>query len=168
MASAGGYWSKETDMLTGLIAFLTSNVARMLWGEVSALWKEAKDHGRELERMRLADELEAKAHARNMESVRLQAELGQREIVLKSEAAVDEIEARAWLSSVEVTGKTTGIAFIDIWNGVIRPAGATWAFVMITAHYLEWLKLDENGWMLCGAFLGLFVASRDLFKRGRG
>ena len=154
-------------MLTGLIAFLTSNVARMLWGEIVSLWTASKDHAREIERMRVTDELEAKAHARTLESVRLQAELGEKEIVLKSQAAVDEIEARAWLSAVEATGKATGIAFIDAWNGVIRPAGATWALLMVTLHYMGWITLDDNGWALCGTFLGLFVASRDLFKRGR-
>lgn len=154
-------------MLTGIIAFFTSNFARMLWGEITAFLTARQDHSQEMERMRLQDELAGREHERNMASVRLQADLGQKEIVLKAQSAVDEIEARAWLSSVGATSAATGIAWVDAWNGVIRPAGATWAILMITVNYAGYIKLDDYGWTLCGAWLGLYVASRDLFKRGK-
>lgn len=154
-------------MLTGIIAFFTSNFARMVWGEVTAWLTSRQDHSQEMERMRLADELADKEHARQIESVKLQADLGQREIVLKSQAAIAEIDEQTWRSSSESTGRTTGVKVVDIWNGVIRPAGATWALLMVTANYAGLIKLDDYGWSLCGAWLGLYVASRDLFKRGK-
>jgi len=61
-----------------------------------------------------------------------------------------------------------GIWFIDAWNGIIRPFVATWAVIMVTLHFAStgWV-LDENGWSLCGAALGIYLADRSLFKRGK-
>jgi hypothetical protein len=69
---------------------------------------------------------------------------------------------------VKGTTKTVGIWFIDAWNGVIRPFVATWAVLMISAHFAQhgWV-LDDNGWSICGAALGIYLADRSLFKRGK-
>ncbi len=154
-------------MISALISFLGGSVFRMLWGEVSTWITARQDHRHEVERMRLQGELDAAAHARNQDSIRLQAELGVQTIRVQAEADVDRIEVDGWLSAVKSTGAPTGVWLVDLWNGVIRPAVATWSVVMISGHYARWWTLDDNGWSVCGAALGIYLADRALFKRGK-
>ncbi len=86
---------------------------------------------------------------------------------MQSEADIDHIEADGWLTAVKATTTTTGVWLVDLWNGVIRPAVATWSVVMITGNYMQWWLLDDNGWSICGAALGIYIADRALFKRGK-
>jgi hypothetical protein len=155
-------------MFSALLAFLGGNVFRMLFGEVVSFLNKRQDHSFEVERMRLQGDLDSAQHARNQEAIRLQAELGVKTIRVAAEAAIGEIEAQGWLEAVRGTTKTVGIAFIDAWNGGIRPFVATWAVLMLTAHFAShgWV-LDDNGWSICGAALGIYLADRSLFKRGK-
>lgn len=154
-------------MISALISFLGGSVFRMIWGEISAWMTARQDHEHEIERMRLQGELDAAAHARNLEAIKVQADLGVREISVKAEAAIDEIEAQGWLEAVKGTTTKVGIYWVDAWNAVIRPAVATWSVLMITGHYRQWWTLDGNGWAVCGAALGIYLADRALFKRGK-
>lgn len=155
-------------MITALISFLGGSVFRMLWGEISAFLTAKQDHTFELERLKLQGELDAAQHGRNLESIRVQAELGVQTIRVQGEAALAGVEADAWLAAVKGTTATIGVAWVDAWNGIIRPTVATWSVVMITLHFAQksWL-LDDNGWALCGAALGIYLADRTLFKRGK-
>ena len=36
-----------------------------------------------------------------------------------------------------------------------------------TRHNVGWWVLDQDSWMLVGAVLGIYVADRTLFKRGK-
>ena len=155
-------------MFSALLAFLGGNVFRMLFGEVVSFLNKRQDHGFEVERMRLQGDLDSAHHARNQEAIRLQAELGVKTIQVAADAAIGQIEAEGWLEAVRGTTKTVGIWFIDAWNGVIRPFVATWAVLMLTLHFasMGWV-LDDNGWSICGAALGIYLADRSLFKRGK-
>lgn len=155
-------------MITTLLSFLGGSVFRMLWGEISSFLNKRQDHEHEVERMRLQADLDAAQHSRNLESITVQANLGVKTIQVQAEAKVDEIEADAWLTAVKGTTTITGVWLIDLWNGVIRPLVATWSIIMITLHFAQsgWL-LDDNGWGLCGAALGIYLADRALFKRGK-
>lgn len=155
-------------MLSALISFFGGSVFRMVWGEVSAWWTKRQDHLHEVERMKLQAELEQAQHARNLEAIRVQAELGVKTIQVQSQADLDKIEAGAWGTVVESTTKQTGIAFIDIWNGAIRPLLATLAIAVVVA------EIAKNGFVLTdwdrelvGAILGIYVADRSLLKRGK-
>jgi hypothetical protein len=156
-------------MLTGLISFLGGSAFRMLWGEVSNWLTERQNHKHEMERMRLQAELDAAQHERQQAAIRLQAELGIKVVQAQAEAAVDAIEAEGWLEAVKATGRSVGVAWVDAWNAVIRPAGATWSFLMLTANELAILAqpLSEGTQSVCFAFLGLFVADRALGKKGK-
>lgn len=154
-------------MLSALISFLGGSVFRMIWGELSAWMTARQDHTFELERMRLQGDLEAAQHARNLEAIKVQAELGVKVIETQAEAAIGQLEASAWLEAVKSTAVQTGIRWVDAWNAVIRPAVATWAIGMITGNYLQLWMLDENGWSVAGAALGIYLADRALFKRGK-
>lgn len=155
-------------MISALISFLGGSVFRMLWGEMSAMLTARQDHQHEIERMRLQADIEAAQHARNQEAIRLQAELGVQTIRVQGEAVAGGIEADAWASVVRGTTQQSGIWLVDLWNGIIRPFGATLCLALVVLHFYraDWV-LDEQGWALIGAFLGVYVADRALFKRGK-
>jgi hypothetical protein len=154
-------------MIALLLSFFGSSIFRVLLGEVSGWFKERQEHANQMDLMRLQEEQQAAQHARNLESVRLQAELGQKEIALKSAAAVDEIQMSAWATAVAGTTKVVGISWVDAWNAAIRPALATWATIMVSLNYAGLIALDDAGWGLCGAAIGLFLGERISLKRGK-
>lgn len=161
-------------MLTGILSFLGGSVFRMIWGEVSHFVTTWQDHKQEMERLELQGRLDGEAHSRQQEAIRLQAELGIQTIrvqgemdVAKSQALIAQTEADGWLEAVKLTGRQVGVWFVDAWNAVIRPAVATWSVAMVTLHYTQVITLDDNGWSLCGAALGIYLADRTLFKRGK-
>lgn len=155
-------------MIAALLSFLGGNVFRLMFGEVVSYFDKRQAHGQEIERMRLQGTLDAEQHERNIDSLKVQAELGVKTVQVQAEAAIGQIEADGWLEAVKGTTKTVGIKLIDAWNGIIRPFVATWAIVMISAHFAQhgWV-LDDNGWSICGAALGIYLADRSLFKRGK-
>jgi hypothetical protein len=140
----------------------------MLFGEISSWMNKKQDHLHEMDRMRLQGELDNSQFLRTQDALRLHAELGVKLVHVQAEAVVDQIEANGWLAAVKGTTQTIGIWFIDAWNGVIRPFVATWAVIMVTLHFAQtgWV-LDDNGWSICGAALGIYLADRSLFKRGK-
>lgn len=154
-------------MIAALISFLGGSVFRMLWGEVSAWLTKAQDHRHELDRMHLQAELERSQHERNMEAIRVQAELGVKTIQVQAEAAIGAIEAEGWLEAVKGTTKTVGIAWVDAWNAIIRPGVATWAVLMMTLGELGAMVLSDNTLAVTGAALGIYLADRNLMKRGK-
>lgn len=154
-------------MIMALLSFFSGGVFRMLWGEVSNWITARQDHKHELESLRLHGELDAAAHARNLEAITVQAGLGVQTIRVQAEADVDRIEADGWLAAVKGTTSATGVWLVDFLNGIIRPSVAIWSVVMITGNYARWWALDENGWSVCGAALGIYLADRALFKRGK-
>ena len=155
-------------MLATLISFFGGTAFRMLWGEVTAMWNKAQDHKHEIERMRLQAELDAAQHERNLKAIELQAALQVKVIEVAARGEVDKTEALAWMEAVRSVGAKSGIWLVDLWNGVIRPALATMCAALVVLHYYRagWV-LDEQGWSLVGAVLGIYVADRALFKRGK-
>lgn len=155
-------------MFATLLSFLGGSVFRMIWGEVSAWLTARQGHRFELQRMELQGKLDGDQHTRNQEAIRLQAELGVQTIRVQGEAQVGGIEAQAWATAVQGTVTSSGIWIVDLWNGVIRPLGATLCLGLVVLHfYRQNWALDEAGWQLIGAFLGIYVADRALYKRGK-
>lgn len=155
-------------MFGALFSFLGGSVFRMIWGEVANFVNKRQDHQYEIERLRLQSDLDAAQHARELEALKQQAELGIKTVEAKSEAAVAQAEADAFTEAMKDAFKATGIVWVDVWNGVIRPAGASIALAL-------WVgKLASQGWKmdgwdmeLAGAVLGFFYADRSLGKRGK-
>lgn len=154
-------------MITALLSFLGGNVFRMIFGEVIAYLNKKQDHAQEIDRLKLQNALDAAQHARNLEAIKTQAELGVKTIQVQSEAAIGEIEAQGWLEAVKGTSLKTGLAWVDAWNAIIRPALATWSIAMITLGEFMVVHLSENTIALAGLALGIYVADRQLFKRGK-
>ncbi len=155
-------------MLTTLLSFLGGSAFRMLWGEISAYLTKRQDQRMEIERMRLQGELDAAQHARNLEAIKVQADLGVQTIRVQAEGAVSAAEADAWREAVASIGRPTGIWIVDLWNGIIRPLVATVCVVLWVLHVARagWV-LDEQGWSILSAALGLYLADRALAKRGK-
>jgi len=155
-------------MITTLISFLGGSVFRMLWGEISAWLTKQQDQSHEIERLKLQAQIDAEQHKRNLETYKAQAEAGIKVIEQQAAAAMRGTETDAWLEAVKGTTQKVGVTWVDAWNSLIRPLVATWAIAVITIHYANagWV-LDDNGWGLCGAALGIYLADRALFKRGK-
>ncbi|HEY8606639.1 MAG TPA: hypothetical protein VIM12_05935 [Noviherbaspirillum sp.] len=154
--------------MSALISFLSGSVFRMIWGELSSAWTAYQDHKHEMERMRFQAEQDDKQHARNLEAIQVQHQLGVETIRVQGEVDLTKIDAEIFGTGVELTGKTTGFKWVDAWNSAVRAALATECMVLISLHYYrkEWV-LDAAGWELAGAALGIFVADRTLFRRGK-
>lgn len=154
-------------MITALLSFLGGNVFRMIFGEVISYLNKKQDHAQEIDRMKLQNALDAAQHERNLKAITVQAELGVKTIQVQSEAAIGEIEAQGWLEAVKGTTIKTGLAWVDAWNAIIRPALATWSIAMITLGEFAVVHLSDNTIALAGVALGIYVADRQLFKRGK-
>jgi hypothetical protein len=155
-------------IFSAVLSFLGGSAFRMIWGEVSAWMTARQEHAHELERLRLQGELDAAAHTRQLEAIKAQHDMGVELIRVQSDADLAKIDADIFGQAVALTGKLTGFALVDIWNGIIRPALATLCMALVALHFYRhnW-TLDEQGWALVGASLGIFVADRTLFKRGK-
>lgn len=154
-------------MITTLISFFGGSVFRMLWGEISTYVTAKQDHRFEIDRMTLQGTLDAAQHARNQAAIQLQADLGVKTIHVQAEADLGRLDAAAFGIGVELTGKPSGNWFIDAWNGAIRPGLATTSIALVVASEFALINMSENAWALAGSALGIYVADRTLFKRGK-
>jgi hypothetical protein len=155
-------------MFSALISFFGGSVFRMIWGEVSS-WATAKqNHDHEIERLQLQFEFEGQQHARNLESIKLQNELGVKVIQVQRDSDMDRLEGEAWTGLVDSTTKLSGITFLDVWNGAIRPLLATLAISVVIAEIVRnGFTLSDWDRELVGAILGIYVADCSLLKRGK-
>lgn len=155
-------------MLTTLFSFLGGAAFRMIWGELSAFFKARQDQAFEIERMKLQADIDDRVHINNLEAIKVQAEMGVKVVEVQGQMAVAEKEADAWFAAVRGTGAKSGIKLVDAWNGIIRPLLATECMVLWSLHlYRNNWAMDERDWLLVGAALGVFVADRSLFRRGK-
>jgi hypothetical protein len=155
-------------MFSALISFLGGSAFRLLWGEISA-WVTAKQtHKQELAMLEAQAKFAAQTHAQNLESIRVQAELGVKTIHVQKDADLARIDAGAWAEAVSAVGRQTGIKFLDIWNGSIRPLLASIAIALVVFEAAKsGFQLTDWNRELVGAILGIYVADRTLSKRGK-
>jgi hypothetical protein len=155
-------------MFTALLSFLGGSAFRAIWGEISSFVNKRQDHAQELERLRLQAKHDAEIHQRNLEALKLQHDMGVQIIRVQGEADVARVEADAWNEAVKSVGGKSGIWIVDLWNGIIRPMLATICTALVVLHFYRagW-TLDDNGWSLVGAVLGIYVADRTLYKRAK-
>lgn len=154
-------------IFSALFSFLGGTAFRMIWGELSSYFNKKLDHSFELERLSFQEKVDSATHERNLEALRVQSDLGIKEIVVQADNTIRQIETDAFLEAVKATSRKSGVKWIDGWNAVIRPAVATWSVLMITASEFALFALSENSWMVASAALGIYLADRTLFKRGK-
>lgn len=154
--------------MSAILTFLGGGAFRAIWGELSAYMTKRQEHKLEIERLRVQGELDAAQHQRQMASIQLQHQMGVETIRVQSEAATEASAAAAFQEAIARAAQPTGIAWVDAWNGCIRPAFAT------AALFLWVLCLHQQGWRpnewdlsLIGAVAGFYFADRTLRKRGK-
>lgn len=154
--------------MSALISFLGGSVFRMIWGEVSSFVTARQEHKYELARMQLQGGLDAAAHDRNMKAITVQAELGVKTIQVQRDADIGKVEVSAWSDAVSAVGRATGIKWLDIANGTVRPllAYLSIAVVVVEIAISGWILTDWDR-DLVAAILGIYVADRTLGKRGK-
>jgi hypothetical protein len=155
-------------MFSALFSFLGGAAFRMIWGEVSAWLNKRQDHKYEIERLRLEGEMDDKRHQREQDRIRLTAELGIKEIRVAGDVALEKAEADAFTEAVKGLYKSTGVKWIDAWNGSIRPTLASVAIAlwMLALYKAGWIPNDWDRELMAG-ILGLYIADRTLAKRGK-
>lgn len=155
-------------IFSAMLSFFGGSAFRMIWGEISAFLTAQQEHAHEIERLKVQGELDAAAAVRQLEAMKAQHDMGVETIRVQSDADLGKIDADTFSQAVALTGKLTGFALVDIWNGTIRPALATICMCLVVLHfYRHGWTLDDQGWALVGAALGVFLADRALFKRGK-
>jgi hypothetical protein len=156
-------------IIESLLSFLGGTAFRMIWGELSSYFTRKQEHAQELERLEANERFNSAQHARSMEAIRVQADMGIKVIEAQNHAQLEQLDAQTFLEGVKATAVITGIRLIDAWNASIRPGVATWAIVMLTLEAFALIaKMDESGTKAVAyAALGLFLADRNLAKRGK-
>lgn len=154
-------------MMATLITFLGGATVRLFLGHLFDFVTKWQDSKNELALMKLQGDLDAAQHGRNLEAIRVQAELGVKVIEAQTTAHVTQSEADAFLEAVKATSTRTGIYWIDLWNGSIRPALASIAMLLWVAKLIgAGFVLDEWDRDLIGLALGVFVGGRIHQKGG--
>lgn len=154
-------------MLTTLISFFGGTAFRLIFGSVMDFFSKKQDHDNELKMVQLQSKLDAEKHTRDMESIRLQAELGIKEIQVSGDVAEQKAMADSFIEAVKATSIKTGVLWVDAWNGIIRPSGATVSLIAwIVAMGVAGFILNERDWALISAFLGVFIGDR-IHTKGR-
>lgn len=155
-------------MFSALFSFLGGSVFRMIWGEVSNFINKKQDQAHEIERMTLQSKLDGETHTRTLENLRLQAELKVQQVTVQGEADQAVRAADAFTEAMKTAFLPIGVAWVDAWNGSIRPAAATvslclWVLALAKAGFIV------NDWdrELVGVILGFYFADRSLGKRGK-
>jgi len=148
-------------MFTALFTFLGSTVMRLALGHIFDFVTKWQDSKNELAHMQMQGQLDAAQHARNLEAIKVQADLGVKVIEAQTESHVTSAEADAFVEAVKATGQKTGIVWVDVWNGIIRPLLASVCIAL-------WIRaMGQQGWVLTewdkqlmSMALGIFVGGR--------
>lgn len=154
--------------MSALLTFLGGSAFRAIWGMAEGWLQKRQDHKHELEMMRLQGDLEAAQHARQLESIKLQAELGVKTIQVQADADIGRADAEGFYTAFAAAQKTTGIAWVDAFNALIRPLIAFMCLLLWTKALNEagFVLTDWDREIICGVF-GFWFANRVLANRGK-
>lgn len=155
-------------IFSALFSFLGGSAFRMIWGEVSDFFKKRQEHAQQLDMMTLQGKLEGERHERDLARLKLQADLQVKEVQVMGDLAIQKTEAEAFVEAMKTAMKPIGIAWVDAWNGSIRPAMATIALSLwVLALYRQGFITGDWDRELIAGILGFYVADRALGKRGK-
>jgi len=155
-------------MISALFSFLGGSIFRMIWGEASAYLNKRQDHAHEVEMLRVQQELDDARHARDLEQMRLANELGVKMVEVQKDAAIAAGELDAFSKAIEAAARPTGIKWVDAWNGSIRPSYATVALILwLVKVAAQGFTMDAFDAELLAVVAGFYFADRSLGKRGK-
>jgi len=148
--------------MTALISFLGSASLRWLLGELLGIFKAREDRRAEIDMLRLQADLERERAERQRLAVQDAAAAGVKLVEAQREASAGDFADRMMLAGVEAVGRPSGIAWVDAWNGAIRPALASASILLLIGHAIapgHIVLTGIVGEVVCGA-LGLYVGGR--------
>ena len=149
-------------MFAFLTSFLSSAGLRWLLGEGVGMLKARQDHASEIEMLRVQAELEAARADRQRQAVQDAAAAGIKLVEAQAEASSAAAADAMMLEAMQQIGKPTGIAWVDGWNGAIRPFLASVSILLVAGSAL-WpqhvVLTGIVGEIVSGA-LGLYVGGR--------
>lgn len=155
-------------MISALVSFLGGSVFRMIWGEASAYLNKRQDHRHETEMIKVQADLDQAKHGRDLEQMRLANELGVKMVEVQKDAAIAAGELDAFSKAIEAAARPTGIKWVDAWNGAIRPSYATVALALwLVKVAAQGFKMDAFDAELLAVISGFYFADRSLGKRGK-
>ena len=152
--------------MSAILSFLGGSAFRLIWSQVAEYLNKRQEHAQEVERMQLQADLDNNRHKNDCERVRLQSDLGVKEIMVSADAEIGKLEAAAFVEAMKnAIPPPTGIRWVDAWNNIIRPLGATMGYLLVFLELVE-LHFVMTAWHqeLVGTMLGFFFASRELAK----
>ena len=153
-------------MFSSALSFLSGSAFRLIWSQVAEYMTKRQDHVQEIERMDLQAKLDDSRHQNDCERIRLQSELGVKEIMVAGDIEVGKLEAAAFMEAMKnAIPPPTGIQWVDAWNNIIRPLGASLGYFLVAVELasVHWVMGDWHR-QLVGTMLGFFFASRELAK----
>lgn len=155
-------------MFSAVLSFLGGTAFRMIFGQLSAYFEKKQEHSYEIERMKLEGEQEAARFERQQQAIIKQHELGIETIRVKGEIDENLADAAIFAAAQASAFKPTGIWFVDLWNGVIRPSAASIAlFLWVVALNAQGWKMSDWDKELVAVILGFYFASRVMQKQGK-
>lgn len=95
-------------MISALVSFLGGSVFRMIWGEASAYLNKRQDHRHETEMLKVQAELDQAKHGRDLEQMRLANELGVKMVEVQKDAAIAAGELDAFSKAIEAAARRQG------------------------------------------------------------
>ena len=105
---------------------------------------------------------------RDLEQMRLANELGVKMVEVQKDAAIAAGELDAFSKAIEAAARPTGIKWVDAWNGAIRPSYATVALALwLVKVAAQGFKMDAFDAELLAVISGFYFADRSLGKRGK-
>jgi hypothetical protein len=151
-----------------ILEFLGGAAFRAITGQVVSVWTKYQDHKHEVEMLKLQNDIEGARAERQIKQQELAATLQVRTVEIQRDADVMREEAAAFTAAMANAFKPTGVAWVDAWNGAVRPAFAS----LVLALWL--FSLAANGWQLqdwdkelAGLVVGFFFADRHMRKAGK-
>lgn len=152
-------------IISGLFSFLGGSAFRAILGEFSSWWTAKQDHKHEMEMMQAQALLDDKAHAREMEKMRLANELNIKQVEIKSDADIAMQDAESFTAAMKTINAKSGIKWIDGFNALIRPLCASVALMLwVMALNGQGFTLTEWDRELVGAIIGFWFAHR-IYKK---
>lgn len=154
--------------MSAILSLFGGAAFRAIWGEVSTWLNNRQQHSQELERMKLQSELDAARSTQQLDALKTQSELGIKTIEVQKDAAMSQADADAFTAGLKAAAAATGVAWVDAWNGVVRPSYATvvlglWIGVLWTEHFHP----SEWDLSVMGSVIGFFFADRALRHAGK-
>lgn len=155
-------------MLSGLLSFLGGSAFRMIWGEASAFLNKKQDHEHEVALLTLQATLDDRRAEREVKQMQLAHTMGLEVVEVKRDAEVAVLEAKAFSEAMKVLQAPTGVAWVDAWNGTVRPAWATVALLLWVGKLsVAGFHMDPWDVEMVSAVAGFFFADRSLGRRGK-